>query len=567
MRINPQKIQPKEIEQTQKILCDISIPPRKDFEHELEQKLFLALQKNSFNKTFFMRHHFTSKKLFLIAIPLILFIIIVTQPNFVSAQLNQIIKAGEKFLFGESHISFEEKNNIQGTYFTFDPLLEGKNVDAEAKRIFNENKDAIKKFIALTPEEVTNIIVRDEKVTGNMIGNDHGKEMYFVLLGKNQTPLRGGIISKKVTDQDNNTNENPDVALATLCTNLEENAAHVTTTPEFYEYDNPNWGLHYIVPNIKKLEASHTCGGSSGFSGTSLEINTQFTQTWDDTPTDNEESISSFLSVGIVFPDTKNIIEFNDTKKQFLVGNDVGYISESNNGLTGQHVGKIFTLRKNGLIYKVSFEAAPHLKDSYEKLFFLTLQSLKISDPLVIANPKENEAFIKVFEKGEVYTLENNTWIKNSDPNRTPDKDQYVPQKETSTETSEPTPKKARLPITFTLPTSKLIINQYFGERHTGIDIYGKTGDQVFAVADGKVTTSQCGWNGGYGCYIIIDHGHGVKTLYAQNANLLANVDETVKKGQTIAEVGTTGHSTGPHLHFEIQIDDIKVDPLLYLPQ
>lgn len=114
-------------------------------------------------------------------------------------------------------------------------------------------------------------------------------------------------------------------------------------------------------------------------------------------------------------------------------------------------------------------------------------------------------------------------------------------------------------------PTSSKHINQYFGLRHTGVDIHGKIGYPNYAARAGKVIKSQCGWNGGYGCYIILDHGGGVTTLYGHNSKLLVSVGETVEQGQTIGLLGSTGRSTGPHLHFEVRINGRRVNPLQYI--
>ena len=97
---------------------------------------------------------------------------------------------------------------------------------------------------------------------------------------------------------------------------------------------------------------------------------------------------------------------------------------------------------------------------------------------------------------------------------------------------------------------------------HTGVDISGSgvNGKNVVAAADGKVITA--GWLGGYGYAVMIDHGGGVVTLYGHSSKLLVKVGDQVKAGQTIMKVGTTGNSTGPHLHFEVRIDGKYVDPL-----
>lgn len=114
-------------------------------------------------------------------------------------------------------------------------------------------------------------------------------------------------------------------------------------------------------------------------------------------------------------------------------------------------------------------------------------------------------------------------------------------------------------------PTSVRRITQYFGWRHTGVDIAGPSGSPLYAARAGTVTKSQCGWNGGYGCYVIIDHGGGVQTLYAHASALYVSVGQSVSQGQTVAAMGSTGRSTGPHIHFEIRVNGARQNPLQYV--
>ncbi|WP_189399378.1 M23 family metallopeptidase [Arenicella chitinivorans] len=98
---------------------------------------------------------------------------------------------------------------------------------------------------------------------------------------------------------------------------------------------------------------------------------------------------------------------------------------------------------------------------------------------------------------------------------------------------------------------------------HRGVDIPGKPGALVLAVADGVVVRSEK--NGNYGWMVEIDHGDSYTTLYGHNRKNLVKVGETVVKGQGIAEIGSTGRSTGPHVHFEVAKDNRNINPVKYL--
>jgi murein DD-endopeptidase MepM/ murein hydrolase activator NlpD len=124
-------------------------------------------------------------------------------------------------------------------------------------------------------------------------------------------------------------------------------------------------------------------------------------------------------------------------------------------------------------------------------------------------------------------------------------------------------------------PVQSGFISSFFGKRvdpftgytafHPGVDFAGEEGGQVVAVATGVVT-----WAGdhlGYGNLVEINHGDGYLTRYGHNSKVLVRAGETVQKGQVLALVGSTGHSTGPHVHFEVLRNGSPVDPMAFINQ
>jgi murein DD-endopeptidase MepM/ murein hydrolase activator NlpD len=98
---------------------------------------------------------------------------------------------------------------------------------------------------------------------------------------------------------------------------------------------------------------------------------------------------------------------------------------------------------------------------------------------------------------------------------------------------------------------------------HSGVDLRGDVGEPVRATAAGKVTVA--GWDGGYGKMVEIDHGNGLATRYGHLSEIDVKLGQTVRAGETIGRIGSTGRSTGPHLHYETRINGEPVDPQKYL--
>lgn len=98
---------------------------------------------------------------------------------------------------------------------------------------------------------------------------------------------------------------------------------------------------------------------------------------------------------------------------------------------------------------------------------------------------------------------------------------------------------------------------------HGGLDIGGQEGDSILAFADGKV--DYIGKDDSYGLYLQLDHGNGIKSFYAHCSKLCVSKGQLVAMGEKVAEVGSTGNATGPHLHLELKLDGMHLDPTLYI--
>jgi murein DD-endopeptidase MepM/ murein hydrolase activator NlpD len=101
-------------------------------------------------------------------------------------------------------------------------------------------------------------------------------------------------------------------------------------------------------------------------------------------------------------------------------------------------------------------------------------------------------------------------------------------------------------------------------EFHPGIDVDGEKGDVVVATANGVVI--KAGWTGGYGNLIELDHGNGLKTRYGHMSKIEVAVGDIVQRGEQMGLIGSTGRSTGPHLHFELRLFDRPINPRRFLP-
>ena len=123
--------------------------------------------------------------------------------------------------------------------------------------------------------------------------------------------------------------------------------------------------------------------------------------------------------------------------------------------------------------------------------------------------------------------------------------------------------KVATLPVTGTISSRYGVSSKIRVSTHTGLDIAATTGTPIKVVADGTITFAA--YSGSYGYLVKVDHGNGVETWYGHTSKMLVKEGQAVKAGNTIALVGSTGNSTGPHLHFEVRINGEHVNPQKYL--
>ena len=118
----------------------------------------------------------------------------------------------------------------------------------------------------------------------------------------------------------------------------------------------------------------------------------------------------------------------------------------------------------------------------------------------------------------------------------------------------------------FIWPVNGTVVSGFgwrWGRMHEGIDISTSSGTPTWSAAAGTVIHS--GWLGGYGNLVVVDHGNGLATAYAHASAILVGVGQQVSQGETLSLVGSTGNSSGPHLHFEVRVNGAAVDPLFYM--
>lgn len=184
------------------------------------------------------------------------------------------------------------------------------------------------------------------------------------------------------------------------------------------------------------------------------------------------------------------------------------------------------------------------------------LNEEEISNKIIEYNDESKDSLISftVRKEGEIKAVPENLKIKEQVAFNTLSSGSAELYKEVFLDNSLYTPIKGVLTSSFG--------EQRSGYNHKGIDLAANSGTPIGAALDGRVSFS--GVANGYGNVVMIDHGNNIETVYAHCSILKVSTGESISKGQIIAEVGNTGDSTGPHLHFEIRVNGSPVDPLQY---
>ncbi len=302
--------------------------------------------------------------------------------------------------------------------------------------------------------------------------------------------------------------------------------------------------------------------------------------------------ISAILIIGIIFT------FYKPTYAVSINGEFVGYTSDKNNlqkrineymkGIKEQNIAfvDIETLPEYSLCFvkkeniENDDEIIEKIKNQGTTYFECFAVTLKDAEKYYVTTKEEAEEVIETLKKKDSNNIKNiaYTQVYSTEEKEYTDKDTivkglYEKKKPVYTIASAGgggvTTEKLELGISLIKPVSSYqMISSRFGLRssgmHKGLDIAAREGTQIVAAASGTVESA--GWsNSGYGNFVLISHGNGVQTLYGHCSALYVSAGQYVEQGSTIASVGSTGNSSGPHLHLEIRVNGVRVNPQYYL--
>lgn len=275
----------------------------------------------------------------------------------------------------------------------------------------------------------------------------------------------------------------------------------------------------------------------------------------------------ALISFGIIIAII--LIKYKPMYEVRVSGRQIGYTE--NKDLLIDKIKKYITDFSSDNIEKIELKENP----DYELKLVTKLQESNDSEIIIAL---QNEANIIFKEKNEdsdkleiasnsmqSNTLENSISLINSDSKINSSENNVVnTEKNDLAEIANVNGIKfLNVPITGTITSRYGESSSLRKSKHTGLDIAASTGTKIKVVADGTVVFAS--YNGSYGNLVKIDHGNGVQTWYAHTSKMLVSVGKQVKAGDVIALVGSTGNSTGPHLHFEIRINNEIVNPQKYI--
>lgn len=245
-------------------------------------------------------------------------------------------------------------------------------------------------------------------------------------------------------------------------------------------------------------------------------------------------------------------------KKGIVTSDDAIYQTVKETGTTYY---KYYAIAEDGKekTYLESFEEADNAIKKLKDKKSTNSSDLTIVEKYEMELPKlttQSKAVAKLYKEKKVTTattMQNSTRYSSAGSGRI----------STSRELSN---KKVNLGMSLMRPVSGVLTSRYgyrWGRTHTGIDIGVPTGTPVKASASGKVTFA--GWKGSLGNLVVISHGNGIQTYYGHNSRLTVSAGQSVSAGQVIAKAGSTGRSTGSHVHFEIRVNGASINPQSYV--
>ena len=271
----------------------------------------------------------------------------------------------------------------------------------------------------------------------------------------------------------------------------------------------------------------------------------------------DEEEFQNEINENILTPDESNVafVELDEVEYTFTLVNR-NFVDESTVLATleesSQNVYRVYEVadlnNEETKVYVNSMEEAEEMVSTLKEQYSEIEPNLVINQIYLDNVDEVNEENIKLAKEALTNSLEQELEEKEKIDSRTVN-GIYL----------------AVVPVTGRITSRFGAVESIRDHTHKGIDIAATRGTPILATASGKV--SFAGWSSGYGYLVKIDHGNGVETYYGHCSKLYVSAGDTVEAGKQIAAVGSTGNSTGNHLHFEIRLDGKQVNPQTYVYQ